>query len=194
MEGGKKATCKNEDSLYLFLDEVLHKDLSFDTAYQLKQYILKPELIKTTKVSREVIVYIYNNLKDWYNIVTNPNACRIFLLVLSKNDKLNSMNISQRLKLGSWHTVERWTKKLENLFIFKKSEYVERKEYRWRVCLEDPLISGVVPLTAYFCDYMLKEMAVLEAKRVVRDKYSLGNDKADTKLKVEKKDENEGED
>ena len=189
----KKSVSVQSDSFYNILAEILKKDRvnSFD-AYQIKVYLIKDDLLKTTNVEKRVIGYIYNNLKEWHTLVKNTNASKIFLMLNEKAK--NNFNIEKILKI-SGPTIRHWRKHLSELHLIELNDFNYGSEKLWRrndlfdgssaegdLIQEDGLPKDkiklkILNLTAYFCLGMLEQKTLDKAKKEIKKEFSfLGND------------------
>ena len=145
----KKSVSVQNDSFYNILAEILRKDRinSFD-AYQIKVYLMKGDLLKTTNVEKRIIEYVYNNFKDWHTLIRNINACKIFLLlnettnnILTISKKINIHKKAMKAKGKSFPerngsmnrtTVRYWIGNLLKLRLITSNEFGYGREKMWR--------------------------------------------------------------
>ena len=184
----KKLISVQNDSFYNILAEILKKDRvnSFD-AYQIKVYLMKDDLLKTTSVEKRVMEYVYNNLKDWHTLVKNINASKIFLM-LNEQAK-NNFNIEKVLKIAR-PTVRYWVGHLLKLNLivlndfnygverlWKRNDLFEQKSDPGELVQEggmpkDKLKLKILNLTAYFCLCMLERKTLDKAKKEIKREFS----------------------
>ena len=129
-EKKQKIISVQNDSFYEILTDILNKDRinSFDV-YQIKVFLIKDNLLKTTNAEKRVIEYVYKNLKDWHILVKNTNACKIFLM-LNEQAK-NNFNIEKILKV-SRPTVRYWVGHLLKLNLIELNDFNYGPEKIWR--------------------------------------------------------------
>ncbi len=184
----KKLISVQNDSFYNILDEIIKKDRvnSFD-AYQIKVYLMKDDLLKTTNVEKRVIEYIYNNFKDWHTLVKSTNAGKIFLM-LNEQAK-NSFTVEKILKIAR-PTVRYWVYHLLKLGLIKLNDFNYGNEKIWKrndlfennskqrdLVQKDGLPKDnhklkILNLTAYFCLSMLEQTTIDKAKKEIKKEFS----------------------
>ncbi len=184
----KKTVSVQNDSFYNILAEIIKKDRvnSFD-AYQIKVYLMKDDLLKTTNVDKRVIEYVYNNFKDWHTLVKKTNASKIFLM-LNEQAK-NSFTVEKILKI-SRPTVRYWVGHLLKLGLIKLNDFNYGNEKIWKrndlfennskqedLVQQDGLPKDnhklkILNLTAYFCMSMLEQTTIDKAKKEIKKEFS----------------------
>lgn len=188
-EKNQKTISIQNDSFYEILTDILKKDRvnSFD-AYQIKVFLIKEDLLKATNVDKRVIEYVYNNLKDWHTLVTNVNACKMFLLLNETSN--NFLTISKKIKINRT-TVRYWVGNLYKLKLIISNDFQYGREKAWRkddqfekgisdpndFIQEDGLPKDkfklqILKLTAYFCTSTIEQKVVDRAKKTIKEEFS----------------------